>query len=258
MMEKITLKTSLGEIAVFRYADVPLSTPVIFLHGVYFDHHLWDKQIAAITDRTVMAIDMPLHGESNVNIKNGWNLSDCGDLLLEILDQLKIERVIAIGHSWGSMSIVRAASKDAGRFAGIGLCNMPFKASSGTEKILIRLQHMAMPFRNFYMQQAGKALMGKNSLKMQPELLQILMSSMTKMSGKDIRYTDKAVRIDAEDATRLLRSLKVPSIALVGKEDYAGIPPLERIITVEGGHVSPVEVPDDVNRMIREITGMVK
>jgi 3-oxoadipate enol-lactonase len=54
---------------------------------------------------------MPLHGHSRENIRPNWTLNDCADMLIEILDSLHIPRVIAIGHSWGSMTILRAAHK---------------------------------------------------------------------------------------------------------------------------------------------------
>jgi len=68
-MEKSIIKTQIGEIAIYQNKVNHIETPVIFLHGVYFDHNLWEYQMNNITDRTVIAIDMPLHGESKTNIK---------------------------------------------------------------------------------------------------------------------------------------------------------------------------------------------
>ena len=63
-MEKILVNTHLGKIAVYKKIADTENIPIIFLHGVYFDHHLWDIQIEEIKDRTVITVDMPLHGES--------------------------------------------------------------------------------------------------------------------------------------------------------------------------------------------------
>lgn len=252
-MEMRLIKTKIGDIAVFHKQVNYEKTPIIFLHGVYFDHNLWENQISEIKDRSVIAIDMPMHGESKKNIKPDWDLADCADMIIEILDSLKIEKAIAIGHSWGSMSILRAADKNPHRFPALGLCNMPFKEASDSEKRKIRLQHSALIFRNFYMKQAAKALMGKNSLSNDPQLLTKLINPMSKLTGKEIKYTDKAVRINAKDVSQLIKNLNVPSIALVGEDDYAGIPPLKDTIIVKGGHISPLEAPKEVTGLIHKL-----
>jgi len=255
-MEKKFIHTQIGQIAIFHKQSTSNNAPIIFLHGVYFDHHLWDNQLSAISDRPIIAIDMPLHGESK-NIKKNWNLDDCASMLLEILDSLKIEKVIAVGHSWGSMTIIRAANKNPNRFAALGLCNMPFKQPSKKEVSAIKFQHTAMVFRKFYMKQAGKALMGKEFIKNNPDLLDKLISSMSKLSNKEIKYTDKAVRMDAEDATHLIANLSMPVLAMVGEEDYVGLPPIKEVTTVKGGHVSPLEVPNEVNGLIKNLKTLV-
>jgi pimeloyl-ACP methyl ester carboxylesterase len=140
------IQTNIGKIAIHKTELTSDKLPVILLHGVYFDHHLWDEQVKHIDDRTVVTIDMPFHGESREITKLDWSLNDCADMLLEILDNLQIPRVIAIGHSWGSMTILRAAYKHPERFEGIGLCNMPFEAASPKQIRMFKLQHTLLFF----------------------------------------------------------------------------------------------------------------
>jgi pimeloyl-ACP methyl ester carboxylesterase len=250
-MKKQIIKTTIGNIAVFS-RKVDNTIPIIFLHGVYFDHHLWDNQVSEIKDRTVITLDMPLHGESKEIVKSNWSLTDCADMLIEILDSLKIPMVFAIGHSWGSMTILRAASKHPESFEGIGLCNMPFLAASKKQKAFFGLQHSMLIFRNFYNKQAAKALYGKTSLAENPSLLKLLFRPMNALTNKDIKQIDKKVILDAEDATSLIQNLQVKAIALKGKEDYVPIPPNIQTIEIEGGHISPLEKPTMVLNVIQD------
>jgi 3-oxoadipate enol-lactonase len=66
-MEKIFIKTKLGNIAVFKKEINAENIPIVFVHGVYVDHHLWDNQIATITDKTMIAIDIPWHAQKDWN-----------------------------------------------------------------------------------------------------------------------------------------------------------------------------------------------
>lgn len=245
--------TSIGKIAVY-IKEKPLNeTPVIFLHGLYFDHKLWKHYIYSITDRTVIAVDMPLHGKSQEDIKNGWNLEDCAQMLVDILNNLEIPKAIAVGHSWGSMSILRAANQYPERFAAIGLCNMPFQAASAKQKILQHLQHSLLLFRNFYSKQAAKVLFAKNSLRKNPLLFYHLKRPMALLSNQQIREIDQTVILDPTDASDLIQNLKVKAYAINGKDDFVPASIFLETIIVNGGHVSPLESPNEVSNLISKL-----
>jgi pimeloyl-ACP methyl ester carboxylesterase len=169
------------------------------------------------------------------------------------LDSLQIPKVIAIGHSWGSMTILRAANKHPERFEGIGLCNMPFHAASKKQKAAFGLQHSMLIFRNFYTKQAAKALFGKLSLAESPSLLNLLSRPMNALTNKEVKQIDKKVILDAEDATCLIQNLQVKAIALKGKEDYVPTPPKIETVIVDGGHISPLEQPIKVQVLIQTL-----
>ncbi|MFN5424035.1 MAG: alpha/beta fold hydrolase [Bacteroidota bacterium] len=252
-MKQQYIDTVVGKIAVFVLNNNSDKTPVIFLHGVYFDHHLWDKYLNQISDRTLITIDMPLHGESRENIKSGWTIMDCAKMLVEILDVLGVQKVIAIGHSWGSMTVLRAADKFPHRFESVGVCNMPFLAPTSFQKLVIRLQHTMLFFRKFYTSQAAKALFAKESLLLDSSLLNQLEYTMNKLSNRDVQQVDQSVIINADDTMNLIVNLKVKAIALKGIEDYVPNPPQIETLVVGGGHVSPLENFEGVLKLIHQL-----
>lgn len=247
------VKTNIGEIAIFQRLADSDKTPIIFLHGVYFDHHLWDAAIESINDRNIITLDMPMHGISKELTKDDWTLDDCAEMLIEILHGLQLPKVIAIGHSWGSMTIVRAANKNPELFSAIGLCNMPFMDASKGKKLTQSIQHAMLPFRNFYTQQAAKALFGKSSLSENTSLTSQLKRTMDLLTIPQIKHTDRAVIANAEDASALIKMLKVKTLALKGEEDYVPAPPYLETIIVKGGHVSPIENPVEVLEFINSL-----
>lgn len=198
---------------------------------------------------------MPLHGESRENIKPNWTLDDCSGMLIEILNSLQIPRVIAIGHSWGSMTILRAAHKHPERFESVGLCNMAFQAATLAQKATFDLQHLMLAFRNFYANQSVKTMFGKTSLENNPSLASQLKRPMSILSNKQIKEVDEAVILNAEDTSHLIKALQTTAIALKGEEDFVPIPPGIETILVKGGHVSPLEAPLEVSNLVREILG---
>jgi 3-oxoadipate enol-lactonase len=253
-MKKQIIKSNIGDIAVFS-KTVENTMPIIFLHGVYFDHYLWDKQIEQIKDRTVISLDMPLHGESNQNMVKQWNLDDCANMLLEILDSLNIKKVIAIGHSWGSMTLIRACSKAPDRFQSLGLCNMPWQ-SGQSQKIKFFWQHTMLGFRRFYTKQAAKSLFGKANFKSNPALLNQLSRPMYILSKKQIKQVDNAVIVQANDVSQLLQNLKTKTLALIGKDDYLKPAPFLQTEIVQGGHISPLQAESEVETFIKKVVNL--
>lgn len=246
------VSTRIGDIHI-RTREVMESTPVIFLHGVYFDLKMWRQQADKLIDQTVIFVDMPLHGESRKIWKTDWDMDDCAGMLLDILDQLQLESVIAIGHSWGSMTILRAAHAQPGRFAAIGLCNMPFRSTSYLGRLAIRVLHLLLLARRFYNRQVAKALFGRESLRRDPGLMERLQSTMDLLSDANVRVTDERVRIKATDTTHLLKTVAGFALALKGEEDYVPVPDCLDTTIVPGGHVSPLEEPELVSGFVERV-----
>ena len=80
-MKQEIVNTIVGKIAVYQKM-VPNTVPVIFLHGVYYNHNhnLWNYYTGKIADRTVITVDMPYHGQSKNISKNDWNVDDCAKI----------------------------------------------------------------------------------------------------------------------------------------------------------------------------------
>lgn len=249
------IDTSVGCIAVYMNHIANDTVPVILLHGVYYDHQMWDYQVSRIEDRTTIAIDLPWHGQSRERIMEYWSLDDCAEMLLEILDSLGIQRVIAVGHSWGSMTILRAAHAYPERFTSIGLCNMPFHASAIVRNMLFRSSHTLRGLREFYTLQAAKAMYGKDMLREKPSLLADLQRPMNILSDEQIRHIDAIVIARARHTGAMLANVTVNALILRGEEDYAPVTTrtIETIL-VKGGHASPLEQPEQVLQMITRLT----
>lgn len=248
-MKPTITSTNIGQIAYYQ-KEVQGTTPIIFLHGVYYDHNLWNYQISRITDRTTVAIDMPLHGKSKNISKKNWTMEGCSQMLIDILDSLNIEKCYAIGHSWGSMTILRAASQHPQRFEAVGLCNMPIGAGSFRKRLVFGFQHTMLGFRTFYTKQVAKAMFGQESRNDKPQITEYLELSMGSLSNKEVRKTDKAVIMNVDSGIPFLEKLKVPALAIKGKDDYVQSLANIEMTLVKGKHTSPLEAPQAVLDLI--------
>ena len=87
--------------------DGPLS--VVFVHGWSCDHNYWKEQLDyfAQVHRTV-ALDLAGHGDSGLN-RDDWTIPAFGEDVAAVIDGLKLDRVVLVGHSMGGPVIVEAA-----------------------------------------------------------------------------------------------------------------------------------------------------
>ncbi len=244
-------ESALGRIGYHKTSNSPTGhVPLVFLHGVFLDKSLWQHLQDAVTDRLCVYVDMPGHGDSGPT-PGPWHLEDCVTLLMDLLDELKLEKVGLVGQSWGSMVGLRAAHRYPERFERLLLCNTPTGPVSGRQRLGFKLQQMISPLKGFYGAQAAKSLYAPQSLAKHPEWSYQMRERLKKHDYREIQRTLQAVILDAEDSSALSQNVKVPIMALRGEQDY--VAPLQGAENkvVPGGHISPHEAPEALKIAMR-------
>jgi pimeloyl-ACP methyl ester carboxylesterase len=100
----------LGGLA-FHYRDWGgRGRPMILLHGLASQSHIYDLMAPLLAQHfCITALDQRGHGES---AKPNWGYdfgSVCADLA-KFLDEMHLERVILVGHSWGGNVVLQYAA----------------------------------------------------------------------------------------------------------------------------------------------------
>ena len=85
----------------------PLS--VVFVHGWSCDRNYWKQQLDYFAQvHRVVALDLAGHGVSGLN-RDDWTIPAFGEDVAAVINGLKLERVVLVGHSMGGPVIVEAA-----------------------------------------------------------------------------------------------------------------------------------------------------
>ena len=104
----------------------PAKPTVVFIHGVLNDHSVWSLQSRYMANHgwNVLAIDLPGHcksdGEAPVSVEDG------AAFIAALLDAAGIEKAALVGHSWGSLIALEAASKLGSRITHLVLVGTAF------------------------------------------------------------------------------------------------------------------------------------
>ena len=84
---------------------------VVFIHGVLNDHSVWILQSRYLANHgyNVLAVDLPGHCRSAGEAPS--TVEEAADFIAALLDVAGVERAALVGHSWGSLIALEAASR---------------------------------------------------------------------------------------------------------------------------------------------------
>lgn len=91
------------------------SPALVFIHGWSCDKTYWKNQVPEFSKNyKVITIDCGGHGKSGLN-RDRFTIESFGNDVVAVVNELKLEKVILIGHSMGGLVIMDAATKLPGK-----------------------------------------------------------------------------------------------------------------------------------------------
>ncbi|WP_426146732.1 alpha/beta fold hydrolase [Polaromonas sp. DSR2-3-2] len=84
---------------------------VVFIHGVLNDHSVWILQSRYLAHHgwNVLAVDLPGHCRSSGDAPS--SVEEAADFIAALLNAAGVQRAALVGHSWGSLIALEAASR---------------------------------------------------------------------------------------------------------------------------------------------------
>lgn len=84
---------------------------IVFIHGVLHDHSVWILQSRYLANHgyNVLAVDLPGHCRSGGEAPS--SVEEAADFVAALLDAAGVQKAALVGHSWGSLIALEAASR---------------------------------------------------------------------------------------------------------------------------------------------------
>ena len=237
------------------------ATPIVMVHGFAGELLTWAaNQGPLAADRPVYALDLPGHGGSSMDLGAG-SVPGLAAALLGFLDAAGIARAHLVGHSLGGGVVLHAALGRPDRAASLTLIA---PAGLGAQVNTGFIDRLLAADDGAAMVAALRPLYADPGL-VTPVLGELVLGAMR---GAGVRETLRrlADQCFVAGAQRLvlrdrLGELAVPMKVLWGMGDAIlppqhgwGLPGTVALHLFPGvGHMLPIEIPAEVNRLIREI-----
>ena len=129
----ITGNTASGTFYVFNNKEQ--SIPIVFVHGVGLTYEIWQPQLDFFNGYSNLSYDILGHGKSSLT-KQNISFDDFSDQLIELINELKIEKIHLVGFSIGSLIARNFATKYNDRLQSLILLCSIYKRSEQQQKIV--------------------------------------------------------------------------------------------------------------------------
>ena len=130
----------------------PGKPSVVFIHGVLNDHSVWSLQSRYLANHgwNVLAIDLPGHCKSQGDAPA--SVEEAAAFITALLDSAGIQRAALVGHSWGSLIALEAASNLGHRISHLVLVGtaFPMKVSDALLKASLNEPMAALKMVNIF------------------------------------------------------------------------------------------------------------
>jgi pyruvate dehydrogenase E2 component (dihydrolipoamide acetyltransferase) len=230
---------------------------VVMVHGFGGCLENWSANQAALADgRTVVALDLPGHGKSSLDVGTG-SLDELGTIVLAFLDALGIDRAHLVGHSMGAALGLVLADREPKRVRSLSLV-----APAGTG------QKINADFILGYIGARGRdeiapllRLLYSDPCRVTDTLIESVVEYKRREGVMEALTKIASSRYGGTPSGRSLREVvgSVPTLVIWGLADAVIPPPppgefkdtgVELHVLPVSGHMVQEEAADEVNRLI--------
>ncbi|NGZ77885.1 alpha/beta fold hydrolase [Saccharibacillus alkalitolerans] len=243
-----------------RYADRGDGPALVLLHGFMGSADYWERVVPLLEGHFRCIVpDLLGHGASEAP-EGPYTIERLADGVFRLLDELKIEQAVLLGHSMGGYTALSFAERYPERLSAFGLIHstpLPDDEAGREKRTAVAERVLREGVRPFVEQSAPNWFAPDNAKRMTAELDRVLEIGF----GTNPRGAAGAALAMRErpDRKRVIRDSKLPVLLIAGGED--GIAPPEKAFAAENprttkrviegaGHMSLFEAPQELARQI--------
>jgi 3-oxoadipate enol-lactonase len=208
----------------------------------------------------VLVFDGPGHGKSEV--PPPFTLEDNATALVDAFEELRVERAIVVGLSWGGMLAMRLALAYPARVRALALLDASADAERPARAVKYRLfvslaRRVGMP-PALLERQIVPLFFAAGTRRDRPELVERFVRAANGFPLEGLARAALAVVVHRRSITDRLGAVRAPTLVLCGREDSATeverseriaqrIPGAQLVVIDGAGHLSALEQPQQVN-----------
>jgi len=234
------------------------NTPVVLIHGVGLNHEIWEPQINAFNN-TVLTYDILGHGNTPLN-KAQISFDDFSSQLINLIDELKFEKIHLVGFSIGSLIARNFASNYNDRLKTLTLLCSVFQRNEKQQQIVNDRFELSKKSSSLS-KQALKRWFTDDYINKNPNIYEKISSMLEKNNMENfLKVYDLFVKHQDNEN---FENIKTKTLIMTGENDIGSTPEMSKNLSKKitnskvkivssGKHLCSIECADDVNNAIKE------
>jgi pimeloyl-ACP methyl ester carboxylesterase len=264
---KLNSKLKVNDIQMY-YESTGEGNPLVLLHGLGSSHRDWFFQVPEFSKHyRVLTPDCRGHGESD-KPAGPYSIGLFAYDVIALLDALGIERVHLLGISMGGLVAQQIALDDPARVRSLVLVNtfgrLIIRGFVGRFRVFQRLFLM----RLFSMERIAEFI--ARTLFPKPEQRELFELARERWAQNDKQAYLEATRATiCFDVADRLGEIRCPTLIVAGENDSTismphkealqrGIPGSKLVVVKDSGHATPLDQPEEFNRIVLEFLASVQ
>jgi pimeloyl-ACP methyl ester carboxylesterase len=245
--------------------------PLVLLHAFPLSSAMWERQVTGLADvARVVTPDLRGFGDSPPGADEP-SLDHAADDVVALLDRLGLDEVVLGGLSMGGYVAMALLRRHPGRVRGLLLADTkagadPAPARDNRLRIAARLDAEGSPA--VLVEDVLPGLTGPTTAAERPDVVARVRAMVESAPPAAAAWAQRAMAA-RPDSLDVLRGVDVPALVLRGDEDGLAGPddvaamadalPEGRLETLpRAGHLTALEVPDEVVRAVRGLLSRVE
>ena len=232
--------------------------PLVFIHGVGLTHEIWEPQLDYFKDNSIVSYDILGHGKTPLN-KSNISFDDFSEQLINLIDELKFDKIHLIGFSIGSLIARNFAVKYNDRLKSLMLLGSIYKRSEEQQKIVndrFRLvkKHLKLS------KQALKRWFSDKYLEKNPDTYEKISTILDKNNVENFLKIYELFVFHKNNEN--FQNIKTNTLIMTGENDIGSTVEMSKKlcdvinnsqlkVIKNGKHLCSIECADDVNNTIK-------
>lgn len=257
------MDTIKDKITLFTKGD-PHNPPIIFIHGFPFDHLMWNNQVNALSSNYFCVLyDIRGLGTSKVN-DGQFTIEMFTEDLFNIIKEFDIKKPVLCTLSMGGYIALRAAEINQDIFGALILCDTKSEADNNEGKLkrAKTIKSINDDGLEKFIKEFVPNCFAEESIEKLGSVYDETLERCLKFSAIGVKGCLLAMA-GRTDTTEFLSEIKIPVLLICGEKDTLTPPDVMKKMSdsIKGGkfhlikgagHITPLESPEIVNKIILE------
>ena len=233
--------------------------PIVFIHGVGLTKEIWQPQIDFFKDNNLLTYDLIGHGDTPLE-KTQLNFKDFTEQLLNLINELNINKIHLVGFSLGSLIARHFASEYNDRLSSLTLHGSIYKRSLEQKRVVENRFELIKTDGPASKKIALRRWFSEEFIKNNKEIYDKIYSMLEKNDQKNLLKAYKLF-VFYEDDDDIINKIKAKTLVTTGQFDVGSTTEMaknlsnqikdSKFIEIKNGkHLCNIECAENFNKTI--------